>query len=84
MQPTQIDSSTLSTTSSSPMDESPEAPLVGLCETPMHLMSEEQRRAKVMEIRRLRDNTMAFRAAVASGEPRERVISKPTGLEDLL
>lgn len=83
MSQTENDSCNLSATSTSPTEPGfLEAPLAGLCTKPMHEMTEEERRAKVMEIRELRANKARFNNRVK--EPTEKVPSVPTGLEDLI
>ena len=43
-----------------------ELPLLGLCDKPMHLMTPEERRAKVAEIQELRTSSLTWRARMAS------------------
>lgn len=63
-----------------------EAPLLGLCPKPMHLMSSEEKRNHLAKIRNMRTNFSSWRAGVGaeSGEVVKEVENFTTGLEDLL
>lgn len=72
-----------------------EAPLLGLCPKPVHLMTEQEKRNHLAKVRNLRSNFAGWRAGVSAegkgdkdkDKDKEKVeIKEPTstGLEDLI
>ena len=63
-----------------------EAPLLGLCPKPVHLMTDDEKRKHLAKIRNLRSNFAGWRSQVANGGEKADVTEVPvnTGLEDLL
>lgn len=74
-----ISSATPNTNDSLP-DDFLTAPLEGLCLTPMHLMTEEEKRQKVIEIQQMRQSFQTFKAKVEkeSRSPKLEVEKKPS------
>jgi len=62
--PSSINSNNSSSQSVSPTEDFETAPLRGLLDKPMDEMTNEELRARVMEIRRLRTTPQAFKAEV--------------------
>lgn len=60
------------------------APLVGMSETPFHLMTEAQKREHVVALRNLRQNFQAFRSEVEQRSKAGKDTSpKPVKLDDM-
>ena len=86
--PSQVPQPTLAQLSSTPPQETftSEAPLLGLCPKPVHLMTDDEKRKHLAKVRNLRSNFAGWRAGVARDDEKNDALEVPvnTGLEDLL